>query len=97
MTHLANLIKLKANLTDEQAQLAAEAVMDHFKLKFPHILHAELDRVAEGGEFGDTVREKFDDVRDKVEAVAKQAGAKAEELAKEVGEKLNEWFAKRKA
>ncbi|MBK7908924.1 hypothetical protein [Candidatus Pollutiaquabacter sp.] len=51
MTHLANLIKLKANLTDEQAQLAAEAVMDHFKLKFPHILHAELDRVAEGGEF----------------------------------------------
>jgi hypothetical protein len=92
MQHIINLLKEKANLSDEQAKVAAEAVLQEFKLKFPGILHSEIDKVAAGGEFGDSAREKVEQVRDKLEEVARNAGQKAEELAAELKNKVSEMF-----
>ena len=66
MEHLIQLVKDKAALSDAQAKAAVEAVMAEFKLKFPGFLHSELDKVASGGDFGDSAREKFDHLRDKL-------------------------------
>ena len=59
--------------------------MDHFKLKFPHILHAG----ARPGRRGRRIRRyRAGEVRRRTRqgrSRSKQAGAKAEELAKEVG------------
>lgn len=95
MEHLVQLIKHKAGVTDDQAKLAAEAVLDHFKLKFPSVLHAEIDRVADGGDFGDAAKARFEDVRDKLEEMAKHAGDKAGDLANEIRHKINELFSKK--
>ncbi|MBK7853449.1 MAG: hypothetical protein IPJ66_20590 [Bacteroidetes bacterium] len=96
MEHLVNLVKAKAGLSDEQAKLAVQAVMDHLKSKFPTILHHELDKIAEGGDFGDAAREKFDGLRDKAEEAAKHVGEKAEAFAGELRQKFNEVFGPKK-
>lgn len=96
MEQLINLVKTKAGVTDEQAALAVQAVVEHLKLKFPTILHSEIDKVVAGGDFGDSVREKFDGLRDKVEEAAKQVGTKAESIAAELKDKLNELFGPKK-
>ncbi|HRH64727.1 MAG TPA: hypothetical protein PLU53_00370 [Bacteroidia bacterium] len=96
MEHLVNLVKAKAGISDEQAKLAVQAVMDHLKLKFPTFLHHELDKVAEGGDFGDAAKEKFEGLRDKAEEAAKHVGEKAEAFAIEIREKLNELFGPKK-
>ena len=92
MEHLIQLVKDKAGLSDEQAKTAVEAVMAEFKLKFPGFLHSEIDKVAEGGDFGDSAREKFDHLREKLEEAAKKAGEKAEDFAEEVRSKFSEMF-----
>ncbi len=92
MEHLIQLVKDKAALSDAQAKAAVEAVMAEFKLKFPGFLHSELDKVASGGDFGDSAREKFDHLRDKLEEAAKKAGEKAEDFAEEVRSKFSEIF-----
>ncbi len=96
MEHFIQVVKEKADLNDEQAKAAVEAIMAELKKKFPSILHAELDKIAAGGDFGDSAREKFDYIRDKLEEAAKTAGAKAEEFAEEVRNKFSEVFGKDK-
>ena len=97
MEHLIKLVKEKANLSDEQAKAATEAFLAEFKQKFPKLLHTEIDKVAAGGEFGDSAREKFDHIRDKMEEAAKLAGEKAEGFAEEVKKKFSEMFGDGKA
>ncbi|HNS12649.1 MAG TPA: hypothetical protein PKM97_08565 [Bacteroidia bacterium] len=92
MDHLIKIVKEKANLKDEQAKAATEAFLTEFKLKFPKLLHTEIDKVAEGGDFGDSAREKFDHIRDKMEEAAKLAGEKAEGFAVEIKKKFSEMF-----
>ncbi len=89
MEYLIRRYQSEVGLTREQAVVAAEVTMQFLKEKFPAVLHAELDKVADGGEFGDATKEKAVDVKNKVEDLAKQAGEKAEEIAKEVKEKLS--------
>ncbi len=96
MEHLIKLVKEKANLSDEQAKASVEAMMAALKEKFPNFLHAELDKVASGGDFGDSAREKFDHLRDKLEEAARSAGEKAEGFAEEIKNKLGEMFGKGK-
>lgn len=96
MEHLTKLVKEKANLNDEQAKAATEAVITEFKRKFPKLLHAEIDQVAEGGDFGDSAREKFEHIRKKMEEAAKIAGEKAEGFAEELRSKFSELFGGRK-
>ena len=92
MEHLIELVKTKAGLSEEQSKAAVEAMMAEFKEKFPRFLHSELDKIASGGDFGDSAREKFDHLRDKLEEAAKSAGEKAETFAEEVKLKFSEMF-----
>lgn len=92
MQHLVNIVKEKAKLTDEQAMAATEALLQEFRKKFPGILHAEIDKIAAGGEFGDSARQKFELLRDKLEEAAKSAGQKAEDLAVELKNRFSEMF-----
>jgi hypothetical protein len=89
MDYLINLIKEKAGVTDEQAKAAAEAVVADLKNKFPQFLHPELDKIADGGDFGDATKKKLEELRDKVEETAKQVGS-------ELREKFNEFFGPKK-
>ncbi len=95
MDHLVELVKSKAGLSEEQSKVAVEAMMAEFKQKFPGFLHSELDKIAAGGDFGDSAREKFDHLRDKLEEAAKSAGEKAETFAEEVRNKFSEMFGER--
>ena len=92
MDYLINLVKEKAGLNDEQAKAAVEAVIGQFKLKFPGILHSEIDKIAAGADFGDSAKEKFEQLRDKLEEVAKNTGEKVEGLAEELKNKFSEMF-----
>ncbi|TAH40742.1 MAG: hypothetical protein EYC69_10155 [Bacteroidetes bacterium] len=92
MQHLIEIVKSKASLSEEQSKAAVEAMMAEFKQKFPGFLHSELDNIASGGDFGDSAREKFDRLRDKLEEAAKSAGEKAETFAEEVRNKFSEMF-----
>ena len=96
MDYLINLVKEKAALNDEQARAAVEAVVAHFKQKFPGILHSEIDKVAAGADFGDSAREKFDQLREKIEEAAKSAGVKAEGFAEEMKNKFSDIFGSNK-
>ncbi len=96
MDYLINLVKEKAALNDEQARAAVEAVVGHFKQKFPGILHSEIDKVAAGADFGDSAREKFDQLREKIEEAAKSAGVKAEGFAEEMKNKFSDIFGSNK-
>jgi hypothetical protein len=92
MEHFIQLVKDKAGIADDQAKVAVESMMDELKRKFPRFLHAELDKVADGGDFGDSAREKFDHLKDQLEEAAKNAGEKAEEFAEEIRNKFSEMF-----
>ena len=92
MVHLKEIVKVKTGLSDVQASAAVGAVMTDLKHKFPKFLHAELDKVASGGDFGDSAREKFDHLRDNLEDAAKKAGEKAEGFAEELKVKFSEMF-----
>jgi hypothetical protein len=96
MNHFITLLQEKAGLNQEQARAASEAIMADLKKKFPSFLHNELDKIAAGGEFGDSAREKFNLLRDKLEEAAKKAGEKAEDLAEEVRNKFSELFGDKK-
>ncbi|REJ80155.1 MAG: hypothetical protein DWQ44_13050 [Bacteroidetes bacterium] len=92
MKYLIELVKTDAGLTDEQATKAVESMMKHFKSRFPEFLHSELDKIADGSDFGDSFRDKFEAFRDKLSYAAKQTGEKAEGLAEEIKIRFNEFL-----
>lgn len=92
MEELKHKIAVAAGITDEQAQKAIDVIREDLKGKAPKAFHQEIDNVLNGAKFGDSFREKAEDVRVKVEEAARQAGSKAEVLISEVKEKINELF-----
>lgn len=92
MEELIHKIVGNTGITGDQAKKAIETVRDDLKSKFPSFLHGEIDNAISGGKFGSSYREKVDQVRDKIEEVAKEAGNRAETVITEIRGKLNEMF-----
>ncbi|MCC7232432.1 MAG: hypothetical protein IT242_05770 [Bacteroidia bacterium] len=92
MNHLVNLVKFKAGITDEQARAAVDVMISQFKQKFPQILHPEIDSVANGGNFGDSVRGKIEELKGSFVIAARNVGEKAGTLGEELADKLHEIF-----
>lgn len=92
MEELIHKIVGSTGISSEQAKKAIEIVRDDLKLKFPTILHSEIDNVIDGGKFGNAYREKAENLRDKIEEVAKEAGNKAESVFADIRERMNELF-----
>ena len=76
MEHFINLVRAKTGITEPQARDAVEVIMHRLKSKFPAVLHKELDKVAEGGDFGDAFREKLEGMKGKFENSVKDFGIK---------------------
>ncbi len=83
-------------LDHDKAKAAVTIVTEELKKGFPSALQSEVDNVINGGKFGDTYREKVDEVKGKVEEAAKEFGAKAEKTIGEIREKLNDLFTHKK-
>jgi ElaB/YqjD/DUF883 family membrane-anchored ribosome-binding protein len=96
MEELIHKIVGSTGITGEQAKKAIETVSEELKSKFPTLLHSEIDNVINGGKFGNTYRDKAEQLRDKIEEVAKEAGSRAETVFGEVREKFNEMFSSNK-
>ena len=92
MEQLIQKIVAETGMTNEQAKKAIELVSTELKSKFPSILHSEIDNVIAGEKFGNTYREKAENLRDKIEEVAKDAGSKAENVFSDIRERMNELF-----
>lgn len=92
MEDLVFKISAQTGIDKEKAAIIVGIVSNDLKTKFPAFLHPEIDSVLNGGKFGDTYREKMDEVKDKVEDAAKEFGQKAEKAMNEIREKLNELF-----
>jgi hypothetical protein len=96
MNDLIQTIISKTGMTEAQAMQAIEIISENLKQKFPQILHAEIDNVMNGKKFGDSYREKFEDVKNKAQDASKQFGERAESVMNEVKDKFNELFNSKK-
>ena len=92
MEALIHKIVGSTGITGEQAKKAIETVSEELKSKFPAFLHTEIDNVINGGRFGNSYRDKAEQLRDKIEIAAKEAGSRAETVISEIREKVNELF-----
>ena len=92
MEHFINLVRAKTGISEEQARDAVEVIMQRLKSKTPVVLHKELDKIADGGDFGDAFREKLEGMKGKFEKSAKDFGVKAEGFAEEMKTKFHEYF-----
>jgi hypothetical protein len=96
MEDLVYKITAQTGIDKEKAAIIVGIVSNDLKLKFPTFLHPEIDSVLNGGKFGDTYRERLDDVKEKIEDAAKKFGHQAERAMNEIKEKLNEMFTNKK-
>jgi hypothetical protein len=96
MEDLVYKITAQTGIDKEKAAIIVGIVSNDLKSKFPHFLHPEIDSVLKGGKFGDTYRDKMEEVKGKMEEAAKEFGHKAEKVMNELREKLNELFTNRK-
>jgi ElaB/YqjD/DUF883 family membrane-anchored ribosome-binding protein len=92
MEELIHKIVGSTGITAEQAKKSIEIVSAELKAKFPSILHSEIDNVVNGAKFGESYREKAENLREKIEEVAKEAGQKAETVFSDIRERMNELF-----
>jgi hypothetical protein len=96
MEALIQKISAQTGVTADQAKKSIEIVSQELKSKFPGFLHNEIDNVINGARFGNSYRDKADQLRDRIEDVAKEAGNRAETIVTEIREKLNEMFSSNK-
>ena len=92
METLINEVSQRAGITTEQARNAVLIISDKLKAKFPHAMHEELDAVLNGGNFGDAFKGKMKDAGVKAEGMARTFAKKADEMFTEVGDKMREFF-----
>jgi hypothetical protein len=95
MQELINKIAAEAGITPEQAEKSARTVATYLKSKTPHVFHEQLDTLMNGGTISDGLKKKFNDLKDELEDAAKNFGQRAEDLAGDVGKKINEVFGKK--
>jgi hypothetical protein len=95
MKELIDRVATQAELTPEQSQKAVETVAEYLKTKTPHFFHDQLTILMNGGTMSDGVKKKMSELKDELEDAAKSFGQKAEELASDVGKKINEVFNKK--
>ena len=96
MEALIKEVSERTGITAEQAANAVKIVSDKMKAKFPHAMHDEIDAVFNGGNFGDAFKSKFKDAGGKAEDVAKTFAKKADEMFTEVGDKMRDFFQPKK-
>ncbi len=77
MEELTNLVKEKAGVNDEQANLAINAVVHYLKQRTPGIIHSQLDKIFEGQSLEDSIKQQVGDLGSEVKT-------RAEGLAKDL-------------
>jgi len=97
MDTLAKEISERTGITPEQAKNAVLILSDRLKAKFPHAFHDEIDAVIGGGNFGDAFKGKMKDAGVKAEDMAKTFAKKADEMFNEVGDKMRDFFKEKKS
>ncbi|MEP7263810.1 MAG: hypothetical protein ABI772_04905 [Bacteroidota bacterium] len=95
MKELIEKVSTEAGITPEQAQKAVESVAAYLKNKTPHVFHEQLDVIINGGTLSDGMKKKMNDLKDDFSDAARNFGQKAEELASDMGKKINEVFGKK--
>lgn len=91
---IVDQVSKAANINQEQATKAIEAVSAALKEKLPYLLHSQIDILLTGGNLSDGVKQKFETLKDDLESSAKDLGTKAQEFTEEVSKKLNNLFQK---
>lgn len=75
MEELKNLVKEKAGVTDEQANLAIGAIISFVKDRTPGVIHSQLDKIFEGQSLEDSIKQQVGDlgseVKNRAEGLAK--------------------------
>ncbi|HOZ83488.1 MAG TPA: hypothetical protein PLU85_04685 [Bacteroidia bacterium] len=91
---IVDQVSKAANINQEQAAKAIEAVSAALKEKLPYLLHNQIDILLTGGNLSDGVKQKFETLKDDLESSAKDLSTKAQEFTEEVSKKLNNLFQK---
>ena len=91
---IVDQVSKAANINQEQATKAIEAVSAALKEKLPYLLHNQIDILLTGGNLSNSVKQKFETIKDDLESSAKDLGTKAQEFTEEVSKKLNNLFQK---
>ncbi|HVB02662.1 MAG TPA: hypothetical protein VNE41_02970 [Chitinophagaceae bacterium] len=85
MEELIQSLQLNAGLTAEQARKAADIFVAYIKGKVPASLHGTVDSILNSkGSIADNAKEK-----------ARQFSGEVEEVAKEFGDKVTDFFRKK--
>ena len=91
---IVDQVSKAANINQEQAAKAIEAVSAALKEQLPYLLHNQIDILLTGGNLSDGVKQKFETLKDDLESSAKDLSTKAQEFTEEVSKKLNNLFQK---
>ena len=91
---IVDQVSKAANINQEQAAKAIEAVSAALKEKLPYLLHNQIDILLTGGNLSDGVKQKFETLKDDLESSAKDLSTIAQEFTEEVSKKLNNLFQK---
>ena len=97
MDALIKEISERTGITTEQARNAVMIISDRMKAKFPQAMHDEIDAVFNGGNFGDAFKGKMKDAGVKAEDMAKAFAKKADEMFTEAGDKMRDFFREEKS
>ncbi len=92
MNALTEKVAQAAGISKEQAEKAIVTVADSLKEKLPYIMHKQIDVLISGGTISDGIKSKMEDLKDDLEASAKDIGHRAQEFGEEVGKKISDIF-----
>lgn len=96
MEDLIKEISDRTGITVEQSKNAVLLLADKMKAKFPKAMHDEIDAVLNGGDFGDAFKNKMKDAGHKAEDIAKTFAKKADEMFSDVSDKMKDFFQNKK-
>lgn len=97
MEALIREVSEHAGITADQAKNVVMMIADRMKTKFPKAMHDEIDAVFNGGNFGDAFKNKMKDAGGKAEDIAKTFANKADEMFGEIGDKMKDFFQNKKS
>jgi hypothetical protein len=89
MEELKNLVKEKAGVNDEQANLAINTVITYLKERTPGVIHSQLDKIFEGQSLEDSIKQQVGDLGSEVKT-------RAEGLAKDLKTAFDGAFSSKK-
>jgi len=99
MQELINKLMTEAGIDQSQAKKSIEVVGSYLKHKMPKVLEEPVDKILDGGNWNDAVKDSLKDsavdVRDKMEEAFKDVSEKTSEAVDQVRDKLEDIFKKK--